>query len=121
VLLVEDNPITQQALVDSVEMLGYRALQASSGREALTIFEQHRNEIGLVLSDLVMPEMGGMALLKALKVQHPSIKMVIVSGYPLRGEIQELQAQGVVDWLQKPVDLGRLAQAMAQALREDKS
>jgi signal transduction histidine kinase/ActR/RegA family two-component response regulator len=119
VLLVEDNPVMQQAMLDSLESLNYQVLRASSGREALAVFAGHREEIDLVLSDLVMPEIGGMALFQALKIQEPAIKMILISGYPLHQEIEDLQAQGIVDWLQKPVNLDHLAQVIARALDQD--
>jgi CheY-like chemotaxis protein len=119
VLLVEDNPVMQQAILDSLESLNYQVLRASSGRDALTVFAGHRKEIDLVLSDLVMPEIGGMALFQALKIQEPAIKMILISGYPLHQEIEDLQAQGIVNWLQKPVNLDHLAQVIARALDQD--
>jgi len=117
VLVVEDNPVTREALVDSLALLNYSVLQAANGREALVIHEQHGDEIALTVSDLVMPEMGGMALMNTLKSQNPAIKMVIISGHPLREQIEDMQLQGVKAWLQKPLDLDQLAQVIAQAIR----
>ena len=116
ILLVEDNPVMLQAMLVSLESLNYQVLRASSGREALAIFAQHRKEIDLVLSDLVMPEIGGMELFQALKMREPAIKMILISGYPLHQEIEDLQAQGITNWLQKPVNLDHLAQVIARAL-----
>lgn len=78
ILAVEDNAVNQQALTDSLDMSNYRALTASDGREALEILErQHAqtrgnggdpdaDRITLVLSDLVMPGMGGLASKRAI-------------------------------------------------------
>ena len=74
------------------------------------------HDIALVLSDMVMPEMGGRALFQALKELDPTVKVVMVSGHPLEEEMEDLRAQGMVDWLPKPPRLERLAEIMAQAL-----
>lgn len=66
-----------------------------------------------------MPEMGGMALVHALKSQNPASKMVIISGHPLREQIEDMQFQGVKAWLQKPIDLDQLARVIAQAIRAE--
>jgi CheY-like chemotaxis protein len=59
ILVVEDNPTTRLALVDSLAQLNYHTLEAGNGREGLALFEQAAGKIALILSDLVMPEMGG--------------------------------------------------------------
>ena len=116
VLVVEDNPVMRQALVDGLDLLNYRTLTAVDGREALALYEQHAQEIALVLSDLIMPEIGGMALCRALSKRHPEARVVILTGYPLEEGDEAMRDRCVVGWLKKPVDLDRLAEAVAQAL-----
>ncbi len=117
-LVVEDDLVTRQALKELLETLGYRVLEAAHGREALRVFEQHSDEIVLVLSDLVMPEMGGQALCQALQQRKPGVKIIVLTGYPLGEEAAGLRTHGVVGWLQKPPDVERLAAVIAQALKE---
>jgi len=128
ILVVEDNTATREALVDSLELLNYRVLEAANGREALAIFEQQTSEvsedfrslekgrIALVLSDVVMPEMGGQALFHALRQRDPTVKVVLLTGHPLEKELENLQAQGLSGWLLKPPSLEQLAQMVARAL-----
>ncbi len=116
ILVMEGHPGTRQALAHSLEMLNYRVLAAPNGQEALALFKQHGDEIALVLSDLVMPEIGGMALCQALKKLDPSVRVVILTDYPKEGQGEDLDALGVVDWLKKPVSLDQLARAVARAL-----
>ncbi len=115
ILIVEDDPTTRAALVDGVEGLNYQVLEAGDGREALDICRAHEGRISLVLSDLIMPEMGGMALLEGLQQQYPEIKMVMLSGHPL-DEIKGANHEGIAEWLQKPIDLDELAEALRRAL-----
>jgi len=120
VLVVEDNPATREALRTALEGLNYLVLEAANGREALAIFEQRRDEIALVMSDLVMPEMGGKALLHALRERDPTVKVVVVSSHPLQNEVRSLKLQGDIAWLRKPTSLDQLAQVVARALKEEK-
>jgi PAS domain S-box-containing protein len=116
ILTVEDDAATRRAVVSSLEMLGYRVLEAANGQDALTTFEQHASEIRLVLSDVVMPEMGGQALFQALKQRDPAVKVVLMTGHPLEGQIESLRAQGLDGWLPKPPSMERLAEVVAQVL-----
>ncbi|HOT91825.1 MAG TPA: PAS domain S-box protein [Anaerolineae bacterium] len=116
ILVVEDNPTTRSAIVAALEMLQYRPLEATNGKEALDIVAQHPGEIALVLSDLVMPEMSGKALAAALRQRALPVPLVVMSGHPLEREVDSLRASGVVGWVQKPPDLQELSEVLAQAL-----
>jgi CheY-like chemotaxis protein len=118
ILVVEDNLAMRQALVDSLELLNYRALQAANGREALTILEEGQKKIALVLSDVVMPEMGGIALFHAMRQRNLLVPVVMLTGHPMEEELGKLQAQGLSAWMLKPPRPEQLAQTLAQALRE---
>ena len=120
VLLVEDDPAVLKTGQAMLQYLGYQVLTAGNGRQALAVYTEHQAEIALVLSDMVMPDMDGLALLNSLKAQNPAIKVVLMSGYPLDQEEARLLEQGVVDWFQKPITLRILAQTVNQALVEVK-
>ena len=114
--MVEDNAILREALVDILEALNYRTLQAASGSEALAVLAQRADEIALVLTDLVMPEMGGQALLHAMRQRSLTLPVVILSGHPMESELEELQAQGLAGWMLKPPSVKPLAQLLARVL-----
>ncbi len=127
ILVVEDNAAMREAVVDTLKVLNYRALEAANGREALETLEQQTLEvsedfqslkIALVLSDVVMPEMGGIALFHALKQRYSTVRMVLLTGHPMEEELENLRAEGLTDWLPKPPSPEQLAQVVAQALRE---
>jgi signal transduction histidine kinase/ActR/RegA family two-component response regulator len=117
-LLVEDNAALREALADSLELLDYRVLKAANGREALVIMEQHADEIALVLTDAVMPKMGGQALFQALKQRGLTLPVVMLTGHPMENELENLKAQGLAGWLFKPPDMEQLAELLAQVLKE---
>ncbi len=120
ILVVEDNADTRKALADSLELLNYQVLVAANGYEALALLEQPGEHVSLVLSDLVMPDMGGIALLHALRERELEVPVVILTGHPMEKELEDLQAQGItplVDWLFKPLNLEQLARVIAKAIK----
>jgi CheY-like chemotaxis protein len=120
VLVVEDNPATRAALVDVLGMLGYRVMEAETGVAALEAVDRFGDAISVILSDAIMPEMGGAQLLAALEVRDVHHPVVIVSGYLAPEERSDLRAmRNFVAWLTKPVDMHELADAIQAALTRD--
>jgi len=118
VLVVEDNAEMREAFADILELLNYKVLIAANGQSALGILEEYSQEIALVLSDLVMPVMGGKALFNVLKRQYPEIKMIMLTGHPMERELQELKKEGLSGYLLKPPDIEQLAQLLARMLNK---
>lgn len=102
ILLAEDDPSAREAFKKLLEANNYNVLAADNGRKALQLYEQRREEIALVVSDVVMPEMGGVALYHSLCERWQQVKMLFITGHPLREEDQALLEKGKVHWLQKP-------------------
>ena len=118
VLVVEDGKAVRAALVESLKQLNYQTLEAANGEQALAVLEEQREHIALVLSDVVMPVMGGVALFHTLRERGWQVPVVLLTGHPMDEELDELRAQGLRAWLPKPPSLERLAQVVADALRE---
>jgi two-component system, cell cycle sensor histidine kinase and response regulator CckA len=116
-LLVEDNQALQEALAELLETWGYGVLRARNGVEALAMLAEER--VDLVLSDLVMPEMGGMELSRRLRQTYPRVKLLVMTGHAPRGEYAGLLREGVT-WLQKPFSVDELV-ATVQALLAEKT
>ncbi|MEI2613085.1 MAG: response regulator [Candidatus Promineifilaceae bacterium] len=118
ILVVEDKKEVRQALSELLIFLGYQVLAAADGQQALSLFAAHEAEVALVLSDMVMPDMGGAELYAQLKARYPAVKMVITTGYPLQEVGNELLQQGVVVGIQKPFAIGKIAHIVREALDE---
>jgi len=117
ILIVEDDAVTRAALCETLETLNYRVLAAADGQEALAVFAQHAGEIALVVSDLVMPKLGGKELISELRKMNPHLKALAITGYTLVEDVQELREQGgVLEIIQKPFDVGALAEIIRRAL-----
>jgi CheY-like chemotaxis protein len=104
-----------------LESLGYRVVAASNGNEALALYERQKDEIALIITDMVMPEMGGIELLRELRTRNPVIKAIMLTGYPMEDNMEDLCANGFVGRLQKPVNISRIAQAVSQAIAQSSS
>lgn len=116
ILVVEDDMTARQALVESLALLNYQVMEVSNGREALSLLARHGDKINLVLSDAIMPEMGGVALFHALQERSLDIPFIMITGYMVDDEIENLRTIGLHGWLAKPPDLSKLAQLLQQAL-----
>ncbi|MBU1751477.1 MAG: response regulator, partial [Chloroflexi bacterium] len=115
ILLVEDDATVREVVQAGLQQLGYRVLTAANGQEARQVYEQRQDEIALVLTDLLMPIMDGLALCESLRALDPAVKVVMITGHPL-GDGEQLLVQGIAGWIQKPPDQAQLAQVLQQAL-----
>ena len=91
VLLVDDEPSVRRLVARILERRGYTVLQAGDGGEALRVAVDHGAPVDLVLTDLVMPEIGGVEVATQLRLLYPHARVVYMSGY---GE-EDLSAHGV--------------------------
>jgi signal transduction histidine kinase/ActR/RegA family two-component response regulator/HAMP domain-containing protein len=113
-LLVEDEAPVRQSLAHILTDLNYRVLTAASAEQALELHEEHAEEVALVLTDLVMPGMGGLRLVRELRDRGVRAPVIMISGYV--DDSARAGADGVSAWVQKPVRAGRLAAIIQEAL-----
>ncbi len=120
ILLVEDKAMVREMTKSMLEYLKYRVLAASNGREAMRVYEDHGDEVDLVLTDMVMPEMGGEELIAALQERDPEIPVVVVTGHPLGEEEGEELLRGIAGYLEKPFTLEQMEQVVSRALKTER-
>ena len=89
---------------------------AEDGRKARNIIERNSERIDAVLTDLVMPEMGGVELFDWLREVHPEIALVLMTGYPLGEDTHKLLEQETVTWIQKPLRPDSLARTLREVM-----
>lgn len=116
ILLVEDDPEVLAVHRVMLEQLNYRVLTAVTGQEALALYQTHRAEIALLLSDMVLPDMEGGTLFNALKRENPALKIIVISGYAPGEKGASLLDQDVTAWYEKPITFEALSKAVRQAL-----
>ncbi|MCK5053159.1 MAG: response regulator [Anaerolineales bacterium] len=109
VLVVEDDDVTREALGEILESINYKVLLASDGSEALSLLQEESTTVQLILSDIIMPTIGGKTLSMLVQERYPDIPIVLMTGYPLGEDDLEFLEGGNVKWMQKPIafeDLG---------------
>lgn len=116
ILVVEDEEATRHALIEGLNLINYRVVAAANGRQALEYLQQRPALVDVVLSDVVMPEMGGAALYRAVRSEGLNIPFIMMTGHPIQQEDELPDAESSLIWLQKPPRLKQLSQAIAQAL-----
>jgi two-component system cell cycle sensor histidine kinase/response regulator CckA len=116
VLLVEDEDSVRNFAARALKRQGYEVFEASTGIEALELVDREKGGIDIVVSDVVMPEMDGPTLLKALRLRFPDLKVIFVSGYPDDAFKKSLDAHHHFAFLPKPFTLPQLAAKVKEEL-----
>jgi CheY-like chemotaxis protein len=104
--VVEDGDQLREAIRVGLEPLEYRVLTASDGEEALAAIAE--DEVDLVVTDLVMPKMGGEELLSRLRAADPALRVVAMTGHVVDRDIDSLRAAGFDAALPKPFSIDDL-------------
>lgn len=115
ILVVDDEPLLRRVAKKLLQKLGYSVLEASSGQQALEIFQEKKEEIDLVLLDLIMPGLTGLQTLERLRALKPEVPVLLCSGYE-DGDGQDLPPE--VSFLSKPFPLETLSQRVSEVLRQ---
>ncbi|MCB1155758.1 response regulator, partial [bacterium] len=120
VLLVEDEDAVRMGGVRALTSRGYTVHEASSGVEALEVFNELEGKVDIVVSDVVMPEMDGPTLLGEVRKIQPDIKFIFVSGYAEDAFAKNLPEDATFGFLPKPFSLKQLAATVKEVLESDK-
>ena len=116
VLFVDDEDIVVDVTHEILERLGYNVLIARSGKEAMSIYEDNRERIDMVILDMVMPDMGGGRTFDGLKKLDPQVKVLLSSGYSIDGQAAEILDRGCKGFIQKPFNIEELSQKLREIL-----
>jgi two-component system, cell cycle sensor histidine kinase and response regulator CckA len=116
ILLVEDQDQLRSLISEVLSKNGYRVLQAGHGQEALDVTRNYKEPIHLMITDLVMPQMGGRELVLALTSTHPGMKILFMSGYLDDTITQEEISSSSLAFIPKPFAPDTLAQKVREVL-----
>ncbi len=109
ILLVDDEKMIRDVGQQILEALGYVALTASGGQEAVEIYNKKGDKIDLVILDMIMPDMNGPTTFDFLKEINPEVKVLISSGYSVNGSTDEMMQKGCKGFIQKPFTMEQLS------------
>jgi PAS domain S-box-containing protein len=116
ILVVEDEAEIRDMVRDYLERKGYTVVAASNGSDALQVAERYKGSIHLLLTDVLMPKVGGHELAQQIKGMRPRIKILFTSGYPQHAALDEKGADQSAAILPKPYPLNTLATRIRQML-----
>jgi signal transduction histidine kinase/CheY-like chemotaxis protein len=116
ILLVDDEEMLRSIGRDLLDDLGYTVFLAENGEQALEVFANHRQEISLVMLDMIMPKMGGNETFMRLRELAPGLKVLFCSGFSHEGTGEDLAGLGASGFIHKPYNRTELSRALATAL-----
>jgi len=116
ILLVDDENIIIEVTQEILEELGYQVMVARSGEEAVEIYSRNKENIDLVILDMIMPGIGGGEVYDRLKEMNLDVKVILSSGYSINGEAMDILERGVRFFLQKPFTVTDLSGRVREVL-----
>jgi DNA-binding NtrC family response regulator len=118
ILIVDDDPDVQEVLKDRLESLGYRAVQASSARDGLTLLEKESPQ--MVFLDIELPDMNGLEALKAIRKKQNDVAVVIITAYGTIERAVQAMKDGAYDFIAKPLKPGYVALVVERAMERER-
>ncbi len=112
VLVVDDEPNILEVTEEMLQTMGYNVLIAANGKDAIRIFENNRQHIDLTILDMIMPGLNGGETFDHLKELRPDAKVLLSSGYSIRGDAQAILDRGCDGFIQKPYNLEKLSEKL---------
>jgi len=119
VLVVEDEPLVRDLTVRALQKHGYTVLAAENGADALRVLGEHSGPIHMVITDAVMPLMGGRELIERLRTLYPGVKALLASGYTEEDFDAQVGLPESAAFLQKPFTSAALLRRVREVLGED--
>jgi two-component system cell cycle sensor histidine kinase/response regulator CckA len=119
VLLVDDEDMIVDVAQRMLDKLGYKVFTARDGKEAIEVFRKHKEEIDVIVLDMIMPKMSGGEAFDRIKEIKPGIKVLLSSGYSINGQASEILNRGCNGFIQKPFNLQNLSKNLRSILEEN--
>jgi two-component system cell cycle sensor histidine kinase/response regulator CckA len=116
ILLVDDEEGILEVGQDLLEAMGYQVIIARNGKEGIEVYKKNRDQIDIVVLDMVMPYMGGGEAYDRIKEINPDIKVLLSTGFSIDGEATEILKRGCDGFIQKPFTMKELSRKMREIL-----
>jgi Response regulator containing CheY-like receiver, AAA-type ATPase, and DNA-binding domains len=121
ILLVDDESMILTVGSEILKTLGYTILTAQDGSSAINLYKNSKENIDLVILDMVMPEMSGGEIFDELKKINPQVKVLLSSGYSLNGQASRIIKRGCVGFIQKPFTIRDIASQLRKIFDNQKT
>jgi two-component system, cell cycle sensor histidine kinase and response regulator CckA len=119
VLVIDDETAIREVARETLSAFGYRVMVAGDGAEAMAVFAAHKNEVKLVITDMMMPYMDGPATIRALRRLAPKVKIIATSGLKAEDKLADAAQLGVKTFLPKPYTAEKLLKTVATMVKEE--
>ncbi|MGD8513521.1 MAG: response regulator, partial [Deltaproteobacteria bacterium] len=116
ILLVDDEEAVLDLGARMLEQLGYTVIEAKGGAEAIEIYKTRRDNIDLVMLDMIMPEISGGDVCVAIKEINPRVRVLLASGYSIEGQASTILKRGCDGFIQKPFSVEKLSMSVGEIL-----
>ncbi len=116
VIIVDDEGMIIEVAEELLKWLGYKTMIAGGGKEAIEVYEAHKERIDMVILDMIMPDMSGSEVYDRLKHINPEVKVLLSSGYTIDGAASEIMSRGCNGFIQKPFKIKELSQKLREIL-----
>lgn len=116
ILVVDDDALVLEALSLLIDSFGYECFSAENGRQALELLEE--KAVDIVVTDVVMPEMGGMELLKHIKERYTNTDVIVATGFTEESSYSDVIRAGAIDFIKKPFERDELEAKLSRVVRE---
>ncbi len=120
ILVVDDEEMIKDLARDILARYGYTVLTAGSGEEAVEVYRQHKQEIAVVVLDIVLPDVGGREVFRRIRKIDPAAQVIISSGYNQERDATDLLKEGALIFVQKPYRIASLVAAVGEVLEKGK-
>ncbi|HRH95398.1 MAG TPA: response regulator [Prosthecobacter sp.] len=120
VLLIDDEDAVRHITGQTLQSFGYRVLEASDGVEASTLYATHKDEIDVVLTDMMMPVMDGPATIQVLMRMNPQVRIIAASGLSVKDMVTKATSAGVRHFIPKPYTAETLLKMLHDVLKEER-
>jgi len=121
ILLVDDEEMILTVADEMIQILGYSVITAKDGHEALDTYRDKKDQIDMVILDLVMPGIGGGETFDQLKSINPDVKVLLSSGYSINGQASTILKRGCRGFIQKPFNIQELSQKISKTIATEDS
>jgi len=118
ILVVDDEEMIKDLARDILARYGYTVLTAGGGEEAVEVYRQNKQEIAVVVLDIVMPEVGGREVFRRIREIDPAAQVIVSSGYNQERDAADLLMEGAIAFVQKPYRLASLVGTIGEVIEK---
>lgn len=121
ILIVDDEDVNIEVMTEILEMLGYKVLTAGNGMEAVRIYQEKGKAIDMVILDMIMPDINGGDVFDRLREMNPQVRVLLSTGYSLKGQAADVMKRGCRAFIQKPFHVEELSRKVRQVLDDTRN